>query len=319
MPMPDTAMAQSGRPGCGELAAVITSFNQGSMVRDALESLYRQTMLPARILVVDDGSTDPATLELLQAIPSMPDAPVPAAVFRQANKGVSAARNAGIQHTSTPFVLILDGDDKLEPDYLEQVVGLLKSSPEMVAASAWMHTFGVLEAEVRPIGGRLPEFLVRNCCPATHVMRRSAWNACGGYDETMRSGFEDWDFFLGLLETAPDAWIGIVDKPLLDYRTAPASSNVRSMSKRLALMEYLIQKHSRSYHQYLTQALLGLEAISMGRLAGWESEIRAAAAQGQAHSPESSAFLALPSYGDGGMAAAVRIATAHRAAKDDMN
>ena len=57
----------------------------------------------------------------------------------------------------------------------------------------------------------------------------------------------------------------------------------------------------------------------MGRLAGWESEIRAAAAQGQVHSAESSAFLALPSYGDGGMAAAVRIATAHRAAKDDMN
>ena len=49
----------------------------------------------------------------------------------------------------------------------------------------------------------------------------------------MRSGFEDWDFFLSMLETSSDAHIGILEEALINYRTAPASFNVRSMEKRL--------------------------------------------------------------------------------------
>lgn len=308
-------MIQSSRPVCRELAAVITSFNQGSMIRDTLDSLFRQTMLPARILIVDDGSTAPASLDCLRQIRDCRGFPVPTAVLRQANQGVSAARNAGIRHTQEPFVLVLDGDDMLEPTYLEQVLGLLQNTADMVAASSWMRTFGVLTAEVRPCGGRLQQFLARNCCPATHILRRSAWETCGGYDETMRAGYEDWDFFLSLLETGPAACVGIVEEPLLRYRTAPASSNVRSMDKRLSLMEYLIEKHSSSYHQHLKQALLGLESISMNRLAGWENEMLAAMRHGLAPGPESAAFLACPSYGDGGMAAAVRVASALASAR----
>ena len=111
----------------------------------------------------------------------------------------------------------------------------------MVAASSWMRTFGVLDSVVRPAGGGIGAFLSRNCCPATHILRRRAWELCGGYDESMRSGFEDWEFFLSMLETDPEAHIGIVEMPLIDYRTAPASSNVRSMSKRLDLMRFIIE------------------------------------------------------------------------------
>ena len=121
-----------------------------------------------------------------------------------------------------------------------------------------MQTFGVLDAVVRPSGGGLTAFLSRNSCPATHLLRRSAWEQCGGYDETMRSGFEDWELFLRLLETRPDAQIGIVPEPLLEYRTAPASSNIQSMDKRLSLMRFIIEKHLPSYQAHLADALLGL-------------------------------------------------------------
>ena len=94
----------------------------------------------------------------------------------------------------------------------------------------------------------------------------------------MRAGFEDWEFFLSLLETQPDAHIGIVPEPLLEYRTAPASSNIQSMSKRLDLMRFLIEKHLSSYQAHLTDALLSLESISMTRLDGWEAEMRHALA-----------------------------------------
>ena len=61
----------------------------------------------------------------------------------------------------------------------------------------------------------------------------------------MRSGFEDWDFFLSMLETMPEACIEIVREPLIDYRTAPASANVKRMSKRLDLMRFIREKRMK--------------------------------------------------------------------------
>ena len=286
--------------------AVVTSYNQGELILEALDSLYRQTVRPERILLVDDGSTDAASLAVLSEIEAGPT-PAPVQVLRRPNGGVSAARNTGIRAARAEFVLVLDGDDRLCPTFLEKTRDLLCAQPDMVAASAWMHTFGVLNAEVRPCGGSLGDFLARNSCPATHLLRRSAWVQCGGYDETMRAGFEDWEFFLSLLETQPDAHIGIVPEPLLEYRTAPASSNIQSMGKRLALMRFLIEKHLSSDQAHLTDALLSLENISMTRLDGWEAEMRHAMQNGQSLCKNSNDFLAHPSYGDGGMAAAVRI------------
>lgn len=294
-----------------DVEAVVTSYNQGTMILEAIRSVCDQTILPVRIIIVDDGSTDEASVELLENINTCFESSVPIIVMRQSNGGVSAARNSGIRETQTPMVLVLDGDDKIESDYIERVRQLLYEDPLMVAASSWMHTFGVLDSIVCPSGGGIVEFLARNCCPATHILRREIWETCGGYDETMRSGFEDWDFFLSMFETTPDSRIGIVTEPLIDYRTAPASSNIKSMSKRLELIRFLIEKHMRSYQAHIADAILEVESISMSRLYGWESEICHTLSENQNLSRTSDEFMKSPSYGDGGMAAAVRIASSH--------
>ena len=165
-----------------DVQAVVTSFNQGSMILEAVQSLCAQTTPPAGIILVDDGSTDEASLRILAQIESDPSFCVPITVLRQPNGGVSAARNAGICSAQAPLVLVLDGDDRLEPAYIEQVSGLLRERSCLVAASSWMHTFGVLDATVCPAGGGITAFLSRNCCPATHILRRGAWEQCGGYD-----------------------------------------------------------------------------------------------------------------------------------------
>lgn len=292
-----------------DVEAVVTSYNQGTMILEAISSLCMQTTPPAKIILIDDGSTDESSLHILKELKTKSAFSVPITVVQQSNGGVSAARNAGISRTQTPMVLVLDGDDKLEPGYLEHVRSLLLQDASMVAASSWMRTFGVLEAEVCPQGGGIREFLIRNCCPATHILRREAWEKCGGYEETMRSGFEDWEFFLSILETASDARIGIVKEPLINYRTAAASSNVRSMEKRLELMKFIMEKHIQSYQTYVIDAVLGMEAVSMSRLYNWESEICHTLQEKQELSRASRDFLDSPSYGDGGMASAVRIAS----------
>lgn len=290
-----------------DIEAVITSFNQGSMILEALESLCAQTVLPQKIIIVDDGSTDEYSIRVLKEIEKKSDLPIPVMIHYQENGGVSAARNAGIKKAQAPMVLVLDGDDKLKPEFTEYVGQLLRDSPSMVAASSFMHTFGVLESVVRPAGGKISSFLSRNCCPATHILRREIFEQCGGYDESMRSGFEDWDFFLSMLETSPESWIGIVSQPLIQYRTTPASTNIKSMNKRLELMRFIIEKHISSYHGYIVDVLLETEAISNARLYRWENEVTHAILNHQEISPSSEAFLKSPTYGDGGMASAVRI------------
>ncbi|WP_062291226.1 glycosyltransferase family 2 protein [Demequina phytophila] len=276
-----------------EVSVVITAFDQGELVAEAVASAWAQTVRPARVVVVDDGSSDPASLTVLERL-----AASATEVLRQANAGVSAARNAGIRAVAEPFVVVLDGDDRLAPAFLARTLALLDGDPEMVAASSWMRTHGVLEAEVRPGGGRAVDFLARNACPATTLLRRSAWEVSGGYDEAMRSGFEDWDLFLSLL--AGGGSIGIVPEPLIEYRTSPVSANVRSMTQRLDLYGALIDKHLPLFDAHLREALLALEGRAIGLGARVEDLL--------IRHPEEP--LREVTYGDGGMAAAVRVASA---------
>ena len=292
-----------------DIEAVITSYNQKTMIYEAVQSLCRQTTLPGRIVIVDDVSTDEDSVSVLNEIETDEKLSVPLIIIRQPNRGVSAARNAGIRETQTPLVLVLDGDDSLEPAYIEEVSKMLNDNSSMIAASSWLQTFGVLASTVCPTGGDVAAFLSHNCCPATHIFRRSAWQQCGGYDETMRSGFEDWDFFLNMLETAPGAKIGIVEQALINYRTTPVSSNIKSMEKRLELMRYIMEKHIGIYQEHMVEAMLGMEAISIERLYGWENEMIYAKLTGRTLAGVSEEFLKSPSYGAGGMASAVRIAS----------
>lgn len=292
-----------------DIEAVITSYNQGDMILEAFQSVCNQTLLPKKIIIVDDGSTDKFSLDILDDIKNNSELIVPVTVLFQENRGVSAARNAGINKAQSSMVLVLDGDDKLEPEYIENVSKLLCDNPTMVIASSWMQTFGALEAIVCPTGGNIVPFLSHNCCPATHILRKKYYERCKGYDESMRMGFEDWDFFLTMLETEPMAQIGIVEKPLINYRTVPFSANIKSMDKRLELMHYIIEKHKASYCDNITDVLLDIEAVSMSRLSGWENEIIYSIKNNRELTALADRFIKNPSYGDGGMASAIRIAS----------
>ena len=145
-----------------DIDAVITSFNQGTMILEAVESLCVQTLLPQRIIIVDDGSTNEGSIQILKDIEKKSDLQVPVLIHYQKNRGVAAARNAGIQMAQTTMVLVLDGDDKLQPEYLQYVSQMLCNDPSMVAASSWMHTFGILDSIICPSGGKINSFLSRS-------------------------------------------------------------------------------------------------------------------------------------------------------------
>ena len=272
------------------VGVVISSFNQGLMIEEAVTSVLAQTLLPVHVVVVDDGSTDVSSLEVLAHLEGQG-----VRVLRQSNQGVSAVRNAGIKSIDAELVAILDGDDRFRRTFLESTVAEF-DDPEVMAASSWLEMFAVGTGVVRPVGGRIVDFLSRNACPAPVVVRRSAWERAGGYAEDMREGFEDWEFFLRLL--TPGGRIQIVPEALIEYRTQLGSANLEGMTRRLRLYGDIIDRHSAVFAANVKAALLAQEATSMNRLSRWEGLLMA----------DGSLDAGAASFGDGGMAAAVRIA-----------
>lgn len=278
----------AGRPSIG---VVVTCFEQHEQVREAVSSVLGQTRVPAEVVVVDDGSRDRRTREVLD------DLEASATVVRRCNAGVAAARNDGIGRLGTDYAAVLDGDDLWEPTFLERTAARLDADAECVAASSWLQMFGVATHLVRPSGGRAVDFLARNACPGSAVLRRSDWRGVGGYRESMRHGFEDWDLFLGLLERG--GRIDVVPEPLLRYRTAATSLNVTSMAARLDRFGDIVRAHEDLYRRHVVDALLAVEATSIRRLQAWELLVMR----------DPRVVVPEPGFGDGGMAAAVRIAS----------
>jgi len=264
------------------------------MVEEAVTSARAQTRRPDQIVVVDDGSRDPDSVQVLARLSTSSDVEV----LHQPNAGVSAARNRGIGRCPCDRVLVLDGDDRIAPTFLERTSALLDEDPDAMGASSWMRMFGLAHALVRPPGGEAVDFLARNACPATVLLRRSAWVRTGGYEESMRQGFEDWDFFLSLL--AGGGHVSIVPEALIEYRTSVQSANVTSMGRRSELVSTLVERHRHLYERHLREALVALDAISNEHLRAWEG---LAVRQPDLDVPEAS-------FGDGGMAALVRVESA---------
>ena len=100
------------RDGFGtDIEAVITSFNQGTMILEAVESVCAQTLLPQKIIIIDDGSTDECSIRVLKDIEKKSDLPVPVMIHYQENGGVSSARNAGIDAAKGKYICFVDSDD----------------------------------------------------------------------------------------------------------------------------------------------------------------------------------------------------------------
>src|SRR5690606_15785652 len=97
-----------------KVSVVIPVYNAERHLRKCLDSVLNQNYSEYEVLIIDDGSTD-NSLEIADEYSGKYEI---IKVYSQINQGPSAARNTGIQHTTTPYITFLDADDKLREDYL---------------------------------------------------------------------------------------------------------------------------------------------------------------------------------------------------------
>ena len=178
---------------------VVPCYRHGIFLDACIASVKAQTLSPAAIVVVDDGSSDPETVEALARLDDDPDV----TVLRQPeNAGPSAARNRGIEQLDTSYVLPIDADDQLIPDALERMVAQLETAPEEVGFvyPSWRH-IGNQSGEVHPPAYNPWLLMMGNYCAAPALFDRRLFAEHGlRYPEEIVVGHEDWDLILQLVE-----------------------------------------------------------------------------------------------------------------------
>jgi glycosyltransferase involved in cell wall biosynthesis len=199
------------------VTVVIPCFNHGRYLDEAVGSALAQTHADLEVVVVDDGSTDPETVALLDHYERPRTR-----VLRGPNAGPSAARNRGIAEGTGEYVLPLDADDRIAPTYVEKAVRLLDEDPRVGIVYCRAEYFGDRSGpwELPPYG--LPRILRENMIFCTALFRRTDWSAVGGF-RTLRHGWEDWDFWLSLIERGRD--VRLIPEALFTYRIKGASRN----------------------------------------------------------------------------------------------
>jgi glycosyltransferase involved in cell wall biosynthesis len=221
------------------LSIIIPTYNDGKYLDEAIQSARETAVNDKEIIVVSDGTTDAYTLERLTFWESQKDIQV----IRKENKGLAHTRNTGIAASKGKYILPLDADNRLLPDYGKLGVQHLESHPEDSVFYSDVYHFGDVSRIHRVFDFSLQRLLSYNFVDACAVYRRNVWEDILGYDENMPAmGIEDWDFWI---RAALKAYRFHHHKePLYEYRVRRDSMiNQETAPKLKKLMAYLDIKY----------------------------------------------------------------------------
>lgn len=214
------------------VSVVVPCYNAAAWIIGSLSSVYAQNWEDLELLVIDDGSTDESVALVKQHFPQ-------ATVLQQTNRGVAAARNAGIEAARNKWVAFIDADDYWLPGKLRAQIDLLAAHPEARMAYAGWRVWAsddsvpsqdLLEPSLSsqtstakvdgPAGWIYPDLLL-GCCvwTSTVLAQRELLNSLKGFDQTLKLG-EDYDLWLRASRITP---ILRVQRALALYRQHPNS------------------------------------------------------------------------------------------------
>jgi glycosyltransferase involved in cell wall biosynthesis len=236
------------------LSIVIPCFNDAQYVEQSVNSALNQTYSNKEVIVVDDGSNI-ETKEVLRKLESQITK-----LITQENQGQSTARNVGIREAKGELVLVLDSDDFFEPTFCEKAAAVFLSNLDIKIVTCYGKRIYVNNKTdiFKPHGGQIKDFLFNNCATGSAMIKKFDWNKINGYDEKMRSGFEDWEFYIRLLEDEGSAHV--IAEPLFNYRLRGNSTTSKANKIKYELLQYIYFKHQdlfKANYELLIRHLLG--------------------------------------------------------------
>lgn len=223
------------------ISIVIPCFNDAEYIEQSINSALNQTYSNIEIIVVDDGSNI-ETKEVLGKLE-----PKITKLITQENKGQSVARNGGITGSKGEYILVLDSDDFFEPSFCEKAIPLFENNAEVKVVSCYTNllyedgTMGLFKT----LGGSLEKFLCSNRALGSALFKKEDWQICGGYDEKMNQGLEDWEFYIRMVKNGGTA--AIIPEALYNYRIRRNTTTDKANQVKYELLKYIYTKHKELY------------------------------------------------------------------------
>lgn len=243
------------------VSIIIPCFNYGRFISETIASVEKCDADLYEIIIVNDGSTDARTQEVLENLEKDGYR-----VIHQENRGVSVARNTGIAAAKGKYILPLDADDEIYPTYLHSAVNLLEKNSQIGVVYGRAEFFGAQQGE-----WKLPTFDVRtlliyNYIYISAVYRRKIWSECGGYNTEMDE-WEDWDFWISVAEKG---WhFHQLDEMVFRYRIHEASKmhphRIRDEVP-AAMQKHIMCRHAEFYRTHFIEMFQAAQ-----RLEHWEN------------------------------------------------
>jgi glycosyltransferase involved in cell wall biosynthesis len=239
------------------ISVIIPTYNRAWCLARAVESVLNQNFSDYELIVVDDGSNDETDLVLAPYGDAL-------RVIRQPNRGVSAARNAGIKAARGRWIALLDSDDHWLPDKLKAQIDWLTAHPDYRICQTeeiWIRDGRRVNPKKRhrKHGGHIFERCLPLCLvsPSAVMIDRRLLDEVGGFDEDLPA-CEDYDLWLRIACSHP---IGLVDAPLI----IKTGGHADQLSRAPELDKYRIQalaKILRSGRLSSTQYTAALEILT---------------------------------------------------------
>jgi glycosyltransferase involved in cell wall biosynthesis/thioredoxin-like negative regulator of GroEL len=237
------------------VSVVIPCYGQAEFLPDAMQSVLVQTHRFWEMIVVNDGSPDNTSDVVRDFQRRYPDFSI--RLIEQVNGGLSAARNAGFAAARGAFVVPLDADDRIAPAFIARCLEEAKKNEKLGFVYTNLRHFGELHDvfELPPFDPNtfIHKDNTATCCA---LIRHAMWKEVGGYNEQMREGYEDWDFWVGAIEKG---WAGLrIPEPLFEYRIKHRSMLRDANARRPYLIARIVLNHPALYDDETRQWAEGL-------------------------------------------------------------
>lgn len=188
-----------------KVTIIIPNYNGKHFMEPCLASLKEQTCQDYKVLVVDNASTDGSLEYMKEHYPKIE------VIALDKNYGFSKAVNVGIQHSTTPYVILLNNDTTVDPHYVEEMIKAIERSPRIFSVSSKMiqmyhpelidsagdlYTllgWGVCRGTGRPVSNYTEADEIFTACAGAAIYRRSAFSKIGYFDENHFAYLEDID------------------------------------------------------------------------------------------------------------------------------
>ncbi len=183
------------------ISVIVPCYNQAQYLDECLQSVLDQTYQNWECIIVNDGSPD----DTEQISKKWTEKDVRFKYFKKNNGGLSSARNFGIEHSQGEFILPLDSDDCISDNYLEDCIHEITQYNDIKVIYGKGQFFGEKNGEWILPKYSFDELKRINIIFCSAVFRKSDWLLNKGYDEKMKYGLEDWEFWLNLMKRGGEA------------------------------------------------------------------------------------------------------------------